>query len=193
MIKSNEKHEAYIKISSPMGNDRSPETQYAWEVKYVLFQQSRAGNSKENSSLWPILPICKVHEDWIKIKRLRSGQGRICFFYTQGQVSLNWIVWSCQNLNLSKILCLSRLFESFIKIQLPLNRLFSGHGQIWCFSELRAINSEVNCPIWPKFELIWDSMPVHVISNFHNDWIKTKRAMLRTRSNIAGFSAFEGK
>ena len=35
----------------------------------------------------------------------------------------------------------------------------------------------------PEFELVQDFMPVQVICNFHKDPIKTKQAMLWTRSN----------
>ena len=55
---------------------------------------------------------------------------------------------------------------------------------------LMAINSEVNSPIWPDFELVWDFMPVQVIcklhyhNNYFKDSVKTKQAVLRTRSNL---------
>ena len=41
--------------SSPLGNERSPESQHDQNVKYGLFQHSKAGNYKVNSELWPIL------------------------------------------------------------------------------------------------------------------------------------------
>ena len=42
-------------------------------------------------------------------------------------------------------------------------------------------------PILPELELFWDFMLIQVICNFHKDPVKTKQAMLRTRSYTRGF------
>ena len=51
------------------------------------------------------------------------------------------------------------------------------------FWHSRVSNSKVNSPILPEFELVLDKA-VQVIYNFHKDPIKTKQAMLRTKSNM---------
>ena len=50
----------------------------------------------------------------------------------------------------------------------------------------KALN-KVNSSIWQELELVWDFMPVQIICKSHKNLIKTKKAMLRTRSNMAFF------
>ena len=45
---------------------------------------------------------------------------------------------------------------------------------------IRAANSIVSGPIWPKFELMQDIMHVYVTSNFKKDWINTNREKVET-------------
>ena len=75
-----------------------------------------------------VLVTCKFDHDLIK-NNYTSGcapdiikQG---FLGNQGQVTPKQIERSCRNLNSSKILCLSRLSATFIKIQSKQNRLCS--------------------------------------------------------------------
>ena len=67
-----------------MGNNRSPDTYHAQKDKYRIFiQQSRTGNSKENSATLPsfdlieefmaFLGICKFHKDLIETKMDMPG------------------------------------------------------------------------------------------------------------------------
>ena len=48
------------------------------------------------------------------------------------------------------------------------------------FHHSRASNSKANIPIWPKFELRQDFMPVPVTCKFDEDPIKSEVAILRT-------------
>ena len=41
--------------------------------------------------------------------------------------------------------------------------------------------------MWPEFELALDFMPIQIICMSHKDLIKTKQAMLQTRSNMGFF------
>ena len=50
----------------------------------------------------------------------------------------------------------------------------------------------VNIPIWLEFKFVRDFMPVQISYKSDKDPIKTKQAMLRTRSNMV-FSALSGK
>ena len=117
------------------------------------FWHSRASNSKVNS---PILPkfeligefmlvqiICNFHKGPIKTKqamlRIRSNMGRREIgIGTNGQVTSKSIVRSGRNSNSSENLCLFRLSANLIKIRIKLNRMWSGQGQIWCFSALKG-------------------------------------------------------
>ena len=58
------------------------------------------------------------------------------------------------------------------------------------FWHKRASNSIVNSPFWPEFELVRDVTPVQIIYKFHKYPIKTRKAILRTRSNMV-FSALQ--
>ena len=46
--------------------------------------------------------------------------------------------------------------------------------------DIRAANSIVSGPIWPKFELMQEIMHVCVTSNFKKDWINTNREKVET-------------
>ena len=60
------------------------------------------------------------------------------------------------------------------------------------FWHSRAINTEDNSLIWPKFELIREFMAVQATCKFDEDLIKTEGTINRTRSNI-GFFSFQGQ
>ena len=104
------------------------------------------------------------------------------FFRAQGQVTLRLIVWSGQISNLSKILCLSYLFASFIMIWLKLNTLPDTRINIGFFWHSRASNSNINILIWPKFKLNPDFMPALIICKFDDDPMKTEHDRLETVS-----------
>ena len=63
---------------------------------------------------------------WSKLKALCPGQCQICFFITQGQVTLRRVVQYGWNSNLSEILCLSLLSGSLIKFQWKIKLLSLG-------------------------------------------------------------------
>ena len=83
---------------------------------------------------------------------------------------------------LSKILCLSYLFASFIMIWLNLNTLPDTRLNIIFFWHSRASNSNINILSWPEFELIPDFMPAMIICKFDGDPMKTEHARLDTVS-----------
>ena len=91
--------------------------------------------------------------------------------------------------NLSNILYLFYLSASFMKILNKITQaMFWTKFNVVCCWHSRVSNSKVNSPILTKFEIVRDFMPVHVICNFHkNPTIKTKQAILRTRSNMEVF------
>ena len=55
------------------------------------------------------------------------------------------------------------------------------------FHHSRASNSKVNIPIWPKFKLRQDFMPVLVTCKLDEDPIKIEGTIDRTRSNMGFF------
>ena len=57
---------------------------------------------------------------------------------------------------------------------------FSNYKSIGIFLDLKAANSVVSGPIWPKFELVRDFMHVLVTCKYKNDRIKTNREMVET-------------
>ena len=103
----------------------------------------------------------------------------------QGRVTLEWQIRSGLNLNSSKILCLSWLPASLTKIQSKMNELAWRHhfpiiSQWEIFRRSRAPNSVVSGPIWPKFELDRDIMPVLVTCKLEKDLIKNNRKRMVT-------------
>ena len=141
------------------------------------YHRSRASNSKENSPIWPeiklirdfiaVLVTCKF-EEYPIIDRTRSTMG---FFDSQGQVTLKWRVWACRNSNSSASLM---MIESKLKA-LRTDKIKYGY---LCHS--KASNSEVDSPIWPKFELIQDFMAVLVTCKTDEDPIKGEVAIIQT-------------
>ena len=57
------------------------------------------------------------------------------------------------------------------------------------FRHSRAINTEVNSLIWPKFELIQEFMAVLATCKFDEDPIKIEGSIDRTRSNMVFFGS----
>ena len=88
----------------------------------------------------PVQVISNFHKDPIKMKQaMLQTMLNMVFFGTKGQVTPESMVQSGQNLNLSEILCLSKLSAS--SITLKSSRLCSGQVRIWRFSK-RESNSE---------------------------------------------------
>ena len=162
------------------------------------------GIYKINSAMWPsfqlvkyfipVLFICKFHKDWIKITqavlRTKSNMG---FFDAQEQMTPKWIVRSCWNSNLSKMLCLSRLSAVFLKIQWKLNMLCSGQGQMWGFFGTKR-------QVTPKsvVQYVQNSNSFEILCLFRLTacWIKLQLKLSRLCSGqgqIWEFSALKGK
>ena len=123
----------------------------------------------------------KFDHDWPT--DLRYIQVRKCkIFDIQGQVTPKWEVWSGPKSNLSELLCLSWLPATLMMIWSKMNELawekqsifpLQPHGKIFVCS--RAANFVVSGPIWSKFELVSDFMPVLVTCKYKKDRIKNNR------------------
>ena len=115
-------------------------------------------------------------------------KSRNFFFTIQGQLNSEAKMLDLAGIQLhARLLCLSKLFSSFITI--GNDWIKTKQAMLWTrwnmfFKHSRASNSE---PICPELDLVRGFIPVHVICKSHKDLIKTKQAMLRTRSNILSF------
>ena len=83
----------------------------------------------------------------------------------------------------------SSLPASLTKIESKRKALAWRHRFPQNFRHSRASNSEVNGPIRPELELVWDFMPVLVTSKFDEDPIKMK--MLTWRQHFPIISIWE--
>ena len=79
---------------------------------------------------------------------------------------------SSQFLNLSEILSMSTLAESFKKYKSEQDSDDKVKKRL--FQQLRECNSKINDPIWPDFKLVWDFIHVHLTCKFQGDLIKTE-------------------
>ena len=79
------------------------------------------------------------------------------------------------------MLCLSRLSATIIKIQSKINRLCSGKSRILglCGTKGQVTPKSI---VRSGPEFVREFMPVQIIWKPHKDSIKTKQAILRTRS-----------
>ena len=90
---------------------------------------------------------------------------------------------SGQNLNLSKLLCMSllparmRMIDSKM-IELECSQDFSHYKSMGIFPDTR----EQLTPIWPNFELVRDIIDVLVTYNYEEDPIKNEGARVLTTS-----------
>ena len=102
----------------------------------------------------------KFDQDWPT--GLRDVQVRKCtIFVIQGQLTPKLVVWSSLKSNLSELLSLSWLPATLMMIRSKMNELAQRQHfpirSLWeIFKTLKAANSVVSSPIWPKFELIRD-------------------------------------
>ena len=87
--------------------------------------------------------------------------------------------WMLNNF-LEYFLVYSSLFFIFVFFPLYLFEIWEILGTI-----LRTSNSEMNSPIFLKFELIWDFMPLLDFCKFHVDPIKNEWDKLRTELSVA--------
>ena len=116
------------------------------------------------------------------MKVLECSQHYINFSDTQGQITLVSVVVSGQNLNSSKLLCMSslpartRLIKSKMK-ELECSQDFSHYKSMGIF---QTLNSAVLGPIWPNFELVRDFMNVLVTCKYEEDPIKNEGARVLT-------------
>ena len=110
----------------------------------------------------------------------------INFLDAQGQITLELVVTSGQNLNSSKLSCMSsllarmRMIESKMK-ELECSQDFSHYKSMGIFSSYpRAANSAVLNPIWPNFELVRDVIDVFITCKYEDDPIKNGGARVFT-------------
>ena len=57
---------------------------------------------------------------------------------------------------------------------------FSHYKSMGCFLDLKAANSIVSGPIWPKFELVRDFMHVLDTGKYKKDRVKNNREQVET-------------
>ena len=103
------------------------------------------------------------------------------------------IVKTGLKLNLSKILCMSSLSASLMKIQSEMKFLSAQQYflSIICLWEPeRAGNSHASRLIWFKIELVQDLMPIFIISKFDEELIKNKVVMAWTFSPLYVYGTF---
>ena len=115
----------------------------------------------------------------------------------QGQVTPKWLIGSGQNSNSSEILCLSWLPASLTKVWSKINGLVWRHNfpiislwEIEIFRRSRAPNSVGSGPIWPKFKLVQDFMPVLIMCKFEKNLIKKTEKRWRHCFPIMSMGAF---
>ena len=131
----------------------------------------------------PVLVTCKFDKyltkgDWEKLDTSFS-------FTAQGHVTPKWLVRSGRNSNTFKILCLSLLPVSLMKIEFIVTEKKGRHHvfhykSMGKFLRLKANNSKVNNPIQSKFEFIRAFMPVLITCKFDKDLIKGDCEKLET-------------
>ena len=133
-----------------------------------------------------VLVTCKYEKDPIKNEGARVDTTLYSNFSdAQGQITLVLVSVSGQNLNSSKLSCMSslparmRMIDSKMK-ELEWSQDFS-HYKYGDFSNRsRAANSAVLGPIWPNFELVRDVMDVLVTCKYEEDPIKNEGARVDT-------------
>ena len=144
-----------------------------------LARSGRISNSFE--TLWLSVLPAKMKNIRSKMKALECSQHyNINFSDAQGQITPESVVVSGQNLNSSKLLCMSLLPARMTMIQSKMKELewsqhFPHYKSKGIFSRRpRASNFAVLGPIWSNFELIRDVMDVLVTCNYEENPIKTK-------------------
>ena len=138
-----------------------------------------------------VLVICKNEEHPIKNEGARVFTILyIKFTDAHGQITLESVVVSGQNLNLSKFSCMSSLPARMMMIQSKMKVLewsqhFSHYKSMgFFFRHLKAANSAALSPIWPNFELVRDVMDILVTCKYEEDSIKNKGARVFTTFSL---------
>ena len=98
-----------------------------------------------------------------------------------GRVTPKWLFRSGLNSKSSEILWLSCLPANITNRRASLETPFSHYKSTGCFRHLWASDSVGSGPIWLKFDLVRDFMPVLVTSKFEKDLIKTTEKLWRHR------------
>ena len=133
-----------------------------------------------------VLVTCKYEKDPIKNEGARVDTTLYSNFSdAQGQITLVLLSVSGQNLNSSKLSCISSLPARMRMIDLKMKELecsqdFSHYKSMGIFHRSRAANSAVLGPIWPNFELVRDIMDVLVTCKYEEDPIKNEGARVDT-------------
>ena len=125
-----------------------------------------------------VLITCKYEEDPIENEGARVVTTLYSnFSVAQGQTTLVLVSVTGQNLNSSKLSCMSslparmRMIDSKMK-ELECPQDFSHYKSMGIFRRSRAANSAVLSPIWPNFELVRDVIDVLVTCTYEEDPIK---------------------
>ena len=133
-----------------------------------------------------VLVTCKYEKDPIKNEGARVDTTLYSNFSdAQGQITL--VSVSGQNLNSSKLSCMSslparmRMIDSKMK-ELEWSQDFSHYKSMGIFqnAQSRAANSAVLGRIWPKFELVRDIMVVLITCKYEEDLIKNEGTRVDT-------------
>ena len=139
-----------------------------------------------------VLVTCMIYEDPIKIEVavVRTTfpplevYGKIFRHSRASNSDVNSPIWQKFELiwDFMAVLVTCMIYEDPIKIEVAVVRTtfppLEVYGKI--FRHSRASNSDVNSPIWQKFELIWDFMAVLVTCMIYEDPIKIEVAVVRT-------------
>ena len=131
-------------------------------------------------------PHIKFYQDWPT--GLWDIQVQKCeIFVTQGQVTPKWVVWLGPKIEFDQaympVLVTSNFDDDSIKNeQASMETPFSHYKSMVNFLDAQGQVTPyvVSGPIWSKFKLFWDFMPVLVPSNFDDDLIKNEQASMET-------------
>ena len=130
--------------------------------------------SGPNSNLFELLRLSSLPASLTKIQsKVTEKSGRHHFFFHCSRAcNSKWLVRYDQNSNWPEILCLSSLPVSLMKTEFVVKNgetIFPIKSQ---WERSRANNSIVKSPTQPKFEHIWEFMPVLVTCKFDKDLVK---------------------
>ena len=154
-------------------------TEKRWRHHYPHYKSMGAFCCHGNRSFDPICPKTlsalsptpmmlhiKFDQNWPKFCQVQKCE----IFITHGRITPKWVVWFGPKLNSTELLCLSWLPATLMMIQSKMNALVRHHFPIrslWeIFRRMRAANSLVSGPIWPKFKLVKDFMHVLVTCKY---------------------------
>ena len=132
-----------------------------------------------------------------KVKALVFATLYTIFSDAQGQITLEMVVVSGQNLNSFKHSCMSLLLERMKMIESKMKELecsqdFSHYKSMDLSSHPRAANSAVLGSIWPIFELVQDFRVVLITCKNEEDRSKMK-ALLCSQHYTSIFQTCKGK